>query len=335
MNTICETMDDRVERGEGIRDKAGMDARDWVARISSGTMSDAELDRFKAWRAASPENDAAFLRERAFWQELGALDARPPLERRPPRQAHSGRRAFLVGGSAAIAASAVVVAAPRLRLLWDADHRTAAGEQREVSLPDGTRVALNTDSALAVRYEPGLRLVALLRGEALFDVKADGAGPFRVAAQDGITSTDWGSFAVRATDDEVAVTVTAGRTSVVSPGPSDPAAVPRTKAIEIDPAQQTRYRPGGLPLPAVAVDLGQELAWRTGRVIFDGRPFAEALAELGRYVPERIVLADRDRARDPVSAVFSIREAGAAIAALAETQGLATRRIPGIMIVVG
>ncbi len=69
-------------------------------------------------------------------------------------------------------------------------------------------------------------------------------------------------------------------------------------------------------------------------MIFDGKPFGKALGELGRYVRERVVLGDRSRAGEPVSAIFSIRQANEAIVALARTQGLSVRRIPGIVIYV-
>lgn len=333
MNAICETMDESDKR-DATSDKAAMDARDWVVRLSSGNVTEAELARFKAWRAASEENAKAFVRERAFWQQLSAADPRPEHLRRLVRPTSLGRRAFILGGSAAVAASIAVVAAPKLKLLWQADYRTAAGEQRDVSLSDGTKVALNTDTALAIRYRSGLRLVELLQGEAVFDVKANEDAPFRVAALNGNTDAVSGSFAVRALDEEATVTVTAGEVRVAAPAAQDAAAMPVIAAFTIRPDQQTYYRRGGAPYPVTAIDPELVLAWRTGRVIFEGRPFADAMAELGRYVPERIVLADRSRAHDPVSAIFSIRQAHAAVAALAETQGLTARRIPGVMILI-
>lgn len=332
MNAICETMDESEKR-EVISDRASKDARDWVVRLSSGNMTEAELARFKAWRVASEENAQAFIRERMFWQQLSVVDPRPENERSPVPRRSMGRRAFLMGSSAAAAASIAVVAGPKLKLLWQADYRTAAGEQKDLSLPDGTNVTLNTDSALASRFRPGLRLVELLQGEAAFDVRQDRDAPFRVAALEGNTDVIASAFAVRALGDEATVTVTRGDALVFGPAPEEASSMPRVGVINIKADQQTSYFRGRAPVPATSVDLEQALAWRSGRVIFDGRPFVDAMAELGRYVPERIVLADRSRTYDPVSAIFSIRQAGAAIAALAETQGLTARRIPGVMII--
>lgn len=115
---------DESKNPDVVSEKAARDARDWVVRLSSGRMTEAELARFKTWRAASEENARAFVRERAFWQQLGALDLHAARERRPRQPASRSRRALVFGGSAAIAASVAVVAVPRVRLLWQADYRT-------------------------------------------------------------------------------------------------------------------------------------------------------------------------------------------------------------------
>ncbi|MDC7984535.1 FecR domain-containing protein, partial [Rhodoplanes sp. TEM] len=210
--------------------------------------------------------------------------------------------------------------------LWRADVSTGFGEQRRVSLPDGTAALLNTDSALALGFRPGVRRVALLQGEALFEVTPD-AVPFRVAALGGEVEALGTGFAVRAVAGEAAVTVTDGRVRVSAGGGPD-------GAVEVRPREQARYRDAGGPVRVAAVDLDEVLSWRAGRIVFEGRPFGEALAELARYVPETVVLADRRAAAEPVSAVFSVGQAVAAIAALAATQNLTMRRIPGLAILI-
>jgi transmembrane sensor len=104
--------------------------------------------------------------------------------------------------------------------------------------------------------------------------------------------------------------------------------------VELAANEQTSYVSGERPVPASTVDTEAVMAWRDGRVIFEGRPFSAAMAELGRYVPERIVLAPGVRPDVPVSAIFSTRNALDAVEALAKTQGLVARRIPGVVILI-
>src|SRR5262245_35226968 len=64
---------DQNRKPSDIEPRIAMDARDWIVRLSSGAVTDADLDRFHAWHDASPEHRQAFARERAFWGDLKLL----------------------------------------------------------------------------------------------------------------------------------------------------------------------------------------------------------------------------------------------------------------------
>src|SRR3546814_18660754 len=49
-------------------------------------------------------------------------------------------------------------------------YATDLGEQRTERLPDGTRIILNTQTAVEVRYSRQRREIALQHGEAMFEV---------------------------------------------------------------------------------------------------------------------------------------------------------------------
>jgi transmembrane sensor len=330
---------DEPNKDTDIDRRIALDARDWIVRLTSGNVGDAELQRFKTWRDQSPEHRRAFERERVFWQQLQVLDGKsdgmPPF--RPPQQRRQGligRRNFLIGGGAAATAAAAMIAMPRLQLLWNADFTTAVGEQAEIPLPDGSVATLNTDSAIAVDFTPQLRLVMLLKGEAEFTVRPDSSSLFRVAALGGNSDALGTTFSVKAIENMATITVQEGHVRVA--GPAAPTDLDESIAgkVELVSNEQTRYVAGERPLPASSVDTDIVLAWRNGRVIFEGKPFSAAIAELGRYVPERIVLGPSARPDVPVSAIFSTRDALDAVQALAKTQGLVARRIPGVMILI-
>jgi transmembrane sensor len=330
---------DEDEKRPVIDRRIAMDARDWIVRLTSGDVGAADLERFRAWRDRSPEHERAFERERAFWQQLQMLDARSdgltrPVIPPPLRRLRLSRRAFLIGGGVAATAAIAAVAVPSLQLRWSADFATAVGDQGQFTLPDGSVAALNTDSAISVGFKPSLRLVTLLKGEAEFRVRDDDSSVFRVTALGGNTDALGTTFSVKALDGMVTVTVSEGRVRVA--GPASPYDLEEISAGKVLLAanEQTSYAQGGLPQPTRMVDADAILAWRTGRIIFEGRPFASAIAELGRYVPERIVLATRAHNDVPITAIFSTRQALAAVQALAQTQGLSARRIPGVMLLI-
>jgi transmembrane sensor len=319
--------------------RIALDARDWIVRLTSGHVSDADIQRFKLWRDSSPAHRRAFDRERVFWHQLQALDSssdgmppfQPPV---PARRKAVARRALLVGGGAVATAAAVAVAVPWLEPWWSADFATTVGDQAAFTLPDGSVATLNTDSAIAVNFTPRLRLVSLLKGEAEFKVSPASNAPFRVAALGGNSDALGTVFSVRTLADRATVTVTEGHVRVV--GPADPMGLDEASAggVELRAGEQTNYVAGGMPQVASAADMEVATAWRSGRVIFEGRPFANAMTELNRYLPERIVIGPAVDANLPVSAIFKTSEALDAVRALARTQGRTVRRIPGVMIVI-
>jgi transmembrane sensor len=63
----------------------------------------------------------------------------------------------------------------------DSSYTTAVGEQRSITLADGSVIFLNTSSAVRVRYGQSARDIELIRGEARFQVAKCPLRPFTVA----------------------------------------------------------------------------------------------------------------------------------------------------------
>lgn len=326
------------EKGSDIDRRISLDARDWIVRLTSGNVSDVEFDRFQTWLARSPQNKRAFDRERAFWQQLQVLGNTTSAAQavfQQPRPTRIRRRVFLAGGGAAAAAVAATIVMPRVELWRKADFSTGIGEQADFSLPDGTIAALNTDSAIAINFQTDLRLVELLRGEAEFRVRPGLPGIFRVAALGGNSDALGTTFFVQILEGRAVVAVSEGRVLVRGPAePHDSGGGAGAGGVELGANAQTQYSRGERPYTTMPVDTDAMFAWRTGRIIFEGRPFASAIAELGRYLPERIVVAPGVDTSVPVSAIFSTKEVWPAVQALARTQGLSTRRVPGLLVMI-
>jgi len=323
---------DEADTGPQIDRQTTLAARDWVVRLTSGEVGEEELARFKAWRAAAPGNALAFEQEKRFWRSLGGL-------REPLPVAHGAafsRRALLVaGGGAALAASvAAMLAAPRIRDWQRSDYSTPVGAMDEFRLPDGSRAILNTDSAIDVDYRGNLRLVTLLRGEAEFQVQPNASIPFRVAACGGNSDALGTAFCVRIDGERAIVTVREGRVRVAGNEAPDDLSGGASAAVELKADQHTSYDQGGPPGPVAAVDARADLAWRDGRIIFESRPYGQAMADLARYLPERVMLAPGVDTSLPVSSIFSTSDVLAGLEALARIQGRTVHRIPGLVLLV-
>lgn len=312
-----------------------LDARDWIVRLTSGDVTEADLDAFRQWRDCRPEHRAAFERESLFWHQLQAVAAPAfaapvSIARRSPA---FGRR-HLIAGGAAIAATALV-SAPRLYQWWSTDFTAPVGEQARLALPDGSTALLNSGGALRLEYGPDMRLAVLTAGEAEFSVvAAPGAPPFRLAVLGGNTQTDAGRFSARIEEDQATITLAEKDALVFGPAGEKASVSDFPDAIRISPNQQTTYRVGSAPGMPSTADMELALAWQKHKIIFEGKPFSGAIAEVGRYLSEPVILRPGIDRTVPVSGVFSTRSPLSALKALAKTQALAVRRLPGIAILI-
>src|SRR4029077_19161785 len=95
------------------------------------------------------------------------------------------------------------------------DASTDIGERSLLVLADGSKVTLNTASAVHADYTGPERRVTLVRGEAFFDVAKDHTRPFVVSAGSRNVIAVGTAFDVRLQDRRVRVTLVEGKVRVV------------------------------------------------------------------------------------------------------------------------
>jgi transmembrane sensor len=294
--------------------RADTEAAAWFARLSKLSVTTDSLREFREWKR-DPDNAAAYAAVEATWEagrpleldpEIVAL-TRATLDKRRPRK---GRRSLLLPalltGVGVLTGAAAAVVWFQVQALTT--YTTGVGEQRLVVLSDGSKVRLNTDSAIRVRLGGGARHVELARGEAFFDVRHDPAHPFLVSS-DGARISDLGTrFDVRRTAGAVHVTLVDGRVSVSTAGQAQP--------VALAPNQRLVVSSEGISAPK-PVDALQAASWTTGRLVFQSTPLQEAVAEVNRYATRKVVLEPTaELAQQPVSGVFDTGDTTAFVAAV-------------------
>ena len=312
-------------------------AQEWFILLSSGKATGADRRRFHEWSLADPRHLAAYEELMELWGGIDGLrDAfaeqdetrRAEQHRRVPAPVHGQtgtrfRRRHVAWSALAAACIAVVVfAAPEIGALLRADSRTGVGEQARVEFPDGSMAWLNTDTAVDVQYEEGQRRIVLLHGEAEFHVAKDPARPFTVLALQGQITALGTTFAVRDHGRSATVTVRQGKVEVASPDTDG-----TTSRAVLGSSEQVSYPEGQGLGPVRTVDTAAALVWRKGFINVRGMPFADALAEIDRYRPGRIVLLADTAKQGLVTARLSIRAIDEGLDALAATQGLSVTRV--------
>ncbi|MCQ8130543.1 FecR family protein, partial [Methylomonas rivi] len=195
-----------------------------------------------------------------------------------------------------------------------ADYRTRIGEQTAIKLADGSIAYLNTDTAVDVTIGADERRVALLHGEAEFEVAHDPSRPFRVTAGSVTTEALGTRFIVRYDGETGAVTLQQGTVRTSRPS---------ARGVQIDsavlqPGQQLAFDAETLDVPR-AVDLSNTDAWRRGRLLMNFVPLKQVVAEINRYRRSQIRLLDPELGEREVNAAIDIQHIDAWLEALQQT----------------
>ena len=265
----------------------------WVVRLSDPASTDADRRSFERWRAESHDHEVAYEREAAAWERLDRLRALRPADPEPDPDLLAPDQTREPAGRAPIqrwAAGLVGAVAIGASVIWSLNaapaYATGIGERRVVVLEDGTRIELNTNSRIVVHYRRGERVIKLVRGEALFDVVADPARPFVVAAKDKRVTAGASSFNVRLKDDALQVLVAEGAVDVAD---RDGGAAETHLAAG---AVGLYSDEGGVNRTVPPQTIEKTLAWRHGQIALDGQTLETAVAEFNRYSNRRLVIAD-------------------------------------------
>ncbi|WP_275591475.1 FecR family protein [Flagellatimonas centrodinii] len=357
MPALTATEIDRLARSRG---SLNAQAAVWSDALRDGNASPGLQAAFERWRAERPEHAAAFdaLDHTYRMARLaGGAHAAQAMEAEIIHRARGQRRrrrqvglAVAAGVVALVTGAAVLTggsldearylqAKLRYALAGDALYRTAVGERLAITLDDGSVVTLNTDSRAVVQYDEAARHIALLQGQALFEVAKDPAHPFIVTAGNHQVTALGTAFDIHLAPERFEVTLIEGKVEVAESAiPSGLPPVRRglssaTGTADGSPASDSRFPiPGGAAgatsLTPHVLTAGQQLvaattpsagaasvvrqtdtaravSWRNGQLIFEDDPLTGALAELNRYGRRQVVLQDPGLGELRVSGVFS------------------------------
>ncbi|MBS7562637.1 MULTISPECIES: FecR family protein [Pseudomonas] len=303
-----------TEHSQSLEDAA----LEWQVLLHSGNATAAQRMAYQQWRQTSPAHAAAAQEAQQLWGDLGQT-----------RAAEQHRAATATGswrGWPALVASLVLAVASGVGWWqWPAltsDYHTAVGQQQHITLADGSRVTLNSGSALSVAYSAGERRVILQSGEALFEPVADPQRPFVVQADAQYLHSAASAFSLRRDGSRLTVVVREGQVQFTG----DHAPV----LLQAD--QRLQYQSGQPLLAQQAVDAASLTAWQRGKLIFNGRPLGEVIGELERYQHGRILISDSQLAALAISGVFDLHDPQGSLQALQQRYPLQVTYLPWLAV---
>ena len=298
-------------QNSNLREKAA----ECFLSLEIGTPDPATRLRWRGWLAESQAHRLAFEACRAAWNAAAGASATYPTDLELLRDSYAGdrpiaeiydrplsaatlddRRPRIAGSGwmvlAAASAAIAAVIATRQHPAPDQPtapiaYETGRGEQRQLTLPDGSAITMGPRTHLEVHLMPAQRTFRLTTGEAIFTAAHDPARPFRVYAGAGWVEDIGTAFDVRSDPDHVTVTVIQGEVEVGTR--SDHQAAPAAP-VRLSRDQQVAY--GETQGPVHTVDASQTTGWRDGQLAYIDQPLEQVVADLRRYSMKDIVLPD-------------------------------------------
>jgi transmembrane sensor len=328
-----------------------LEARQWLIRLDGDAPLDAdESAALREWLGRSPAHRAEIKRISAVWKRANILtELAVPLQRQGAmdRTAASlpDRRWLRLSVGIRATAVAAVCAAIAFSAWWldkpsvahNGAYGTAIGQQQTLALVDGSTVEINTDSQVQVDYSEHLRRIRLLRGEAFFTVAPNAVRPFEVLAASGVVKAIGTEFAVSLHGTELSVTVSKGQVDVAAkedgvesvsgaaaPGPSTAHRLASLKAGQTATFGRSRTIEAH---EISASELRRRLSWHEGYLMYSGQPLSEVVAEVNRYSPVTLEIADPDLKALQIGGRFKVGDLEAVCDVLQSNFGIQIARV--------
>lgn len=308
------------------------EATAWLIEFRTGTPDARARQQLDEWLRTSPEHVRAYLEVTSIWENTALHDG----ERKVTAEEHIARalaednvvplnvagqpdnRVSARPGKAtrkwAIAASAAFLCIATGVLTWlhfqgTPTYSTQTGEQRSITLADGSTMEMNARSRVRVHYSEHERSVELLAGQVLFQVAKDKQRPFIVQSDDVRVRAVGTQFDVYRKQSGTIVTVVEGRVAVsnaltnrqAGEAPDVPSA---PGPIQLSAGQQVSLSVAEVS-PPKRVDVATATAWTQRRLVFDSVPLRDVADEFNRYNARQIVLDGADVEDLAIMGVFS------------------------------
>ncbi|APA69242.1 FecR domain-containing protein [Janthinobacterium sp. 1_2014MBL_MicDiv] len=306
-------------QGQPIDLAIAMQAAEWLTTLMSGAATPAEKTAWQAWRQAHPDHERAWKHIESVSGGLRELDAqasRKALLQGPSSRSISRRTSLqLLAWVSTIGITGWFGArspyAPDFARAALADLSTSVGERRELTLPDGSHLHLNSGSAVNIRYTGTQRLLQLVQGEVFIATARETDRPYRpflVETAHGHAQALGTRYSVRQAEGSTVVAVEEGAVRLLPRLGDDKLLVQAGQAASMT-AQQV------LPAHAVSPDIW---AWRQGLLLADAMPLRDFLHELSRY-RHGLLGCDDTVAHLRISGVFPLADLDAVLLSLPES----------------
>ncbi|HEA16172.1 MAG TPA: hypothetical protein ENH88_06950 [Pseudoalteromonas prydzensis] len=232
----------------------------------------------------------------AIWQDTALTEALQKLDAQAkataPEQLKAKRHSHFWLWGSALAASVIMAVIGGIQLTpelppaktnFAAAQQFTASQATDITLSDGSDVALNTHTNLQFNETDKARQATLSKGEAYFSVKRDEQRPFTINTGNATIRVLGTAFNVDKTLRETVIDVFHGKVAVTSKD--------NAKPVELVKGQRARVHDKQI---VVSTFKAQQPDWQLGWLDLDNVTINDAIFQLNRYSDKPLVLSNVD-----------------------------------------
>jgi transmembrane sensor len=318
---------------------------------SEGSVLDPELKwdaKTLISQAAADATNVVPLTDRSRTADASTALSETPSEPAPDkldtqqlRPAKSSRPWFRIAAS--IAAVALIVGTA----IWYQNFRmpiyaTTFGEQRSITLTDGSVIDINSHSKIRVRYSTQERVVDLLEGQALFHVAKNPTRPFLVSSATTQVRAVGTEFDVYQKQGGTVVSVVEGRVAVLLRSDAAGGETTDLPQVTVDHQDGSGARqPGSRGNAPIFLAAGEQVlvtatamqkanhpniaiatSWTQRQLEFESASLSEVAEEFNRYNERQLIIEDPTLYDFHISGVFSSSDPASLVRFLRERPGV-------------
>jgi len=314
----------------------------WIAKMDR-SLTESEQVKFRSWLAEDNQHQKLIIEMASMWDKMDSLERLAdlfPTANKSESSANTAKWPLALAASLVLALFVAFFTEISFNSLWQEEqqfvrYETAVGESSTIYLPDNSKVLLNTDSVLLVRYTEDYRLLDLQRGELHVEVAHDTSRPLSVIANQKVIQAVGTAFSVQVKPSEIELIVTDGKVII---GQLDEKQKVNEKSLLISPRSLAVSKGEIASLATVNAGLDtvsvidnksikQSLSWRQGNLVFSGETLAEAMAEVSRYTSVTFEIADEELKQIKIAGRFKTGDVKGLIAVLNYNFNIKTDRV--------
>lgn len=306
--------------------RIALEAANWVVKFDGVAFNARDVAAFKLWLHRSPDHRTAFEAASRTWNKLDLLSKLESFELPANQPGAFDRRTMLAGAGAA----AMVIGASGYALLASGSataYETGTGEQRDLTLDDGTRVTLGAATRIDARIGARERSIRVVRGETLISIAPIEGKLLSVSTTAGTVEAASGEVLVKILPQHVRISLLTGSAQARRGG------LGNDQPIVLEPRSEIEFGPREVHISrADAPLLARRTLWREGRIAFDNTPLWEAAADVTRHSGARFEFADANLADLRIGGLIDAGDVDAFVSMLRNNLAIeATRRSDGVI----